>query len=52
MEVNGDHQMFDTSIPQNISPYVQHKIETHKGLEQHYRVSKQLQTVHFWLLSL
>ncbi len=40
MEVNGDHQMFDTNILQNILFYVQRKRETYKGLEQYYRASK------------
>ncbi len=35
MEVNGDHQLFDYSILQNIFFYVQQKRETHTGLEQH-----------------
>ncbi len=35
MEVSGDHQLFDYQLLQNIIFYVQHKKETHLGLERH-----------------
>ncbi len=35
MEVNGGHQVFDYQQSSNIFFYVQHKKETHTGLEQH-----------------